>query len=219
MKEVYALGVGHNTPVFIDLAEACGYTVVGLYHYNAERTGQVEHGFEIIGSFEDLFSIGDLSGMSFLLTMGDNDIRAELIRKITKQGGMIPNMIHPTAIVSRFAVLSSVGVYISAYTHIQADTVIDEGSVFLSGVNISHTNHIGKYCFVAGGATVGAYTTVEDYVFIGQAALTISAKVNTIGRHAYIGARALITKNVEPGAVMAGSPAKTIRFLTAGKQK
>ena len=39
-KIIYALGIGHNTPVFIDLAESCGYVVGGLYHYNGDRTGQ-----------------------------------------------------------------------------------------------------------------------------------------------------------------------------------
>lgn len=26
-KEIYILGVGHNTPVYIDLVESCGYTI------------------------------------------------------------------------------------------------------------------------------------------------------------------------------------------------
>lgn len=64
-KEIYALGIGHNTPVFIDLAEACGYSIKGLYHYNSDRTGQLDHGFKIIGSFEDLFSKGNLNDMNF----------------------------------------------------------------------------------------------------------------------------------------------------------
>ena len=64
--QLYALGVGHNTPVFIDLAEQCGYEVIGLYHYNNERTGEIDHGFTILGSFAELFSEGDLSNKSFL---------------------------------------------------------------------------------------------------------------------------------------------------------
>ena len=39
-KEIYILGVGHNTPVYIDLVESCGYTIKGLYHYNEELTGK-----------------------------------------------------------------------------------------------------------------------------------------------------------------------------------
>ncbi len=214
-KVIYALGVGHNTPVLIDLAEACGYKIIGLYHYNNERTGQQDHGFDILGSFEDLYQKGDLRGMSFLLTMGDNTIRTEVCRKLCLLGGNIPTLIHPTAIVSRFASISSVGVYIAPFAYIQADTVIDENTVILSGVNISHSNKIGKSCFIAGGVTVGAYTTIEDYVFIGQGALTISGKVNLIGTHAYIGAGALVTHDIAPFMVAAGFPAKEVKKWSA----
>lgn len=122
----------------------------------------------------------------------------------------MPTLVHPAAVVSRFARVSNVGVYIGAFTHIQADTEIEQGTVVLSGVNISHTNH-GKYCFVAGGATIGAYTVVEDYVFVGQGALSISGKVGRIGCHAYIGAKSLLTKDVGAYSIVMGSPAREIR--------
>lgn len=212
-RTLYALGVGHNTPVFIDIAEQCGYEVIGLYHYNNERTGEIDHGFKILGSFGDLFASNDLSGKRFLLTMGDNEIRARLIEQIISLGGELPTLIHPTAVVSRFAHISDVGVYVGAFTHVQADTEIEQGTVLLSGVNISHTNHIGKYCFVAGGATIGAYTNMENYVFVGQGALSISGKVNRIGTHAYVGARSLLTREVAGYAVVAGCPAKILKYI------
>lgn len=214
VKEIYALGVGHNTPVFIDLAEACGYTIVGLYHYNSERTGEVDHGFNIIGSFDDLFGKDDLCGMNFLLTMGDNKIRSELTDKIISMGGRVPTLIHPMTVISRFAEISPIGVYISPFTYVQADSFIGRNTVLLSHVNISHTTHIGESCFIAGGATIGAYTIVEDYVFVGQGALSISAKVKYIGHHAFIGARSLLSRSVPPNVVVSGSPAKIIRDNT-----
>ncbi len=211
-KEIYALGIGHNTPVFIDLAEACGYTIIGLYHYNSSRTGEIDHGLKILGSFDDLYDKGNLTGMNFLLTMGDNTIRTEVSNKLRQLGGNVPTLIHPTAVISRFSQISSIGVYISAFTYVQADSSIGDNTVLLSHVNISHTTHIGNSCFVAGGSTIGAYTNIKDFVFIGQGALTISAKVPTIGEKAYIGARSLITHEVPAHAVMAGSPAKVIRY-------
>lgn len=212
-KQIYALGVGHNTPVFIDLAEQSGYEVVGLYHYNNERTGETDHGYKIIGSFEDLFSAEDLSNKNFMLTMGDNDLRCDLIKKIIDKGGCVPSIIHPSAVISKFAKISPIGVYVSAFSHIQADTEIGDGTIILSGVNISHTNKIGNFCFIAGGATIGAYTIVEDFVFVGQGALTISGKVKYIKERAYIGARALVTKSIDSKNVIAGQPAKVIRVL------
>lgn len=211
MKEIYALGVGHNTSVFIDLAEACGYTVVGLFHFNDERTREVDHGLEILGSFENLFAKGNLSGMSFLLTMGDNKIRTDISNKIISLGGNVPSLIHPTATISRFAEISPIGVYISPYTYVQADSSIGMNTILLSHVNISHTTHIGNSCFIAGGATIGAYTTMEDFVFVGQGALSISAKTKHIGHHAFIGARSLLTRDVPANVVVAGSPARILR--------
>lgn len=29
-KEISLLGVGHGTPIFMELAETCGYTIAGL---------------------------------------------------------------------------------------------------------------------------------------------------------------------------------------------
>lgn len=211
MKKIYALGVGHNTPVFIDLALDCGYEIVGLYHYNGVRTGEVDHGYKILGSFDDLFSRKSLQGQNFLLTMGDSKIRTELSKKIIDRGGFVPTLIHPTSIISRFAKISDVGVYISAFSFVQADSSVGDNTVVLSHVNISHTTHIGKGCFLAGGSIIGAYTNMEDDVFIGQGALSISGKVATIGHGAYVGARSLLTKNVPPNTVVAGIPAKVIK--------
>lgn len=212
MKKIYALGVGHNTPVFIDLAEACGYSIMGLYHYNEERTGEFDHGFKIIGSFNKLLNARDLTGMNFLLTMGDNSIRTELANKLIALGGNVPTLIHPTAVISRFAQISPIGVYISPFTYVQADSSIGKNTILLSHVNISHSTSIGNSCFIAGGAMVGAYTTVEDFVFIGQGALSISEKVKTIGEGAFIGARTLITKDIPPKAIVKGLPGKVIGY-------
>lgn len=210
-KEIFALGVGHNTPVFLDLAIACGYAIKRLYHFNSQRIGQEDHGCKILGSFDDLFALRDLSGMNFLLTMGDNKIRTDVANRIIKLGGNVPSMVHPTAVISAFAKISSVGVYISPYTYVQADSSIGDNTILLSHVNISHTTHIGNSCFIAGGATIGAYTEMEDFVFIGQGALSISAKAKRIGHHAYIGARSLLTRDVPPCVVVAGSPARILR--------
>lgn len=31
MKDIFILGIGMGTPQFIELAEICGYNIVGLY--------------------------------------------------------------------------------------------------------------------------------------------------------------------------------------------
>ncbi len=211
-KEIYALGVGHNTPVLLDWAMDNGWHVAGLYHYNDTRTGEVDHGFPILGSFNDLFSRNKISAKNFLLTMGDNHIRTELSERILALGGKVPSIVHSSAVISPFATVSDIGVYIGPHSVVQADTTIG-ANVFVSvGVNISHTNKVGKACFFAGGSILGAYTTVKDFVFFGLGAISISGKVNVIESDAYIGARSLLTHDVPAHAVVAGTPAKILKY-------
>ncbi len=211
IKEIYALGVGCNTPVFIDIAEACGYKVIGMYHYNEDKTEKTEYGIKILGSFSDLYKRNDLSKCNFILTMGDNKIRSSVFNTLQSLGANIPTLIHPFSQISRFASIDSQGVIISPFSYIQANSTINANTIILSHVNISHNTKIGKHCFFAGNSTVGAYTKVEDFVFWGQGALSISSKVPIVGTHAYIGARSVITRNVPAFSTVCGSPAKVIK--------
>lgn len=86
MKEIYALGVGHSTPLFIEIAEAAGWHEAGLYHYNDERTGEMDHGFKILGFFDDLYR-QDIQCKYFLPTMGDMNIRHDIISNLSRRGG------------------------------------------------------------------------------------------------------------------------------------
>lgn len=209
MKEIYALGVGHATPVFIELAEACGYKVAGLYHYNDQRTGEIDHGFEILGSFSDLFH-SDVQNKHFVLTMGDMLIKQTVSTKLIEMGGVIPTLIHPSAIVSRFATISDNGVLIGSQCEIHSDSTIAEGCVLWPRVTIEHDCRINKYVFMGPNAYVGAYTELGERVFIGQCSVLISGKAKSIGANALVGAGALVTKPVSAGVIVAGHPARIV---------
>ena len=209
MKEIYALGVGHATPVFIELAEACGYKVVGLYHYNDTRTGELDHGFPILGSFDDLLN-SDIKGRCFVLTMGDMTIRQEVSARIIQLGGITPTLIHPTAIISRFATVSQSGVLICSYSEVHSDSIIEQGCVLWPKVIIGHDCQIHDYIFFGPNAYVSAYTEIERKAFIGQCSVLISDKAKHIGKNTLIGAGSLVTKPISDNSVAAGSPAVVV---------
>ena len=210
MKEIYALGVGHATPVFIELAEACGYTVVGLYHYNSTRTGETDHGLKILGSFDDLFR-SDMRGKNFMLTMGDMSIKQGVSNKLIELGGLVPSLIHPSAIVSRFATISANGVLICSQCEVHSDSTITEGCVLWPRATVEHDCHVSNYVFIGPNAYVGAYTQLGERAFIGQCSVLISDKAKSIGENALIGAGALVTKSVPANTIVAGHPARVIQ--------
>lgn len=210
MKEIFVLGIGGSTPVFIDIAEACDYKIAGLYHYNDERTGENDHGYPILGSFEDLYQ-SDIKGKMFLLSQGDMKIREEVTNKIKQLGGLIPTLVHPTSVISKYAKISNKGVIIGANCIVQADSVIKSNAVLRDMALVCHQTIIGNYCFVGPKALVGAHIEVQDFAFIGQDALLVSGKVGTMGANSLLGAGAVLTKELPANVVAVGNPARVIK--------
>jgi UDP-perosamine 4-acetyltransferase len=210
MKEIYALGVGHSTPLFIEIAEAAGWQVAGLYHYNNERTGEVDHGFEILGSFDDLYH-QDIKGKFFLPTMGDMRIRQDVINKLMERGAFIPTIIHPSAHVSRFATIAEQGAVIGDRVELQSDVIVRNNVIIRSDVTVCHNTTIENDVFIGPKALIGAYITIEEFAFIGQGSILISEKAKHIGKNTLVGAGAMVTKPLPENVVAVGSPAKVIR--------
>lgn len=209
-KSIYILGVGHSTPLTIELAEACGYKVAGLYHYQAGRTGELEYDVPIIGSHEDLFALDSLQGMQFALSMGDNSVRRRLAEKLMAAGGELPNLLHPSALISRSAKLGK-GVCIEAFVVLQPNTEIGSNTIIRHHSVVCHNTRVGAHSFIAAHSVIGAYLELEESVFVGLGAIAISGKVQRIGENSVIGAGAVLTKEVAPADVMAGNPARPIK--------
>jgi len=211
-NEIYILGVGHNTIVYIDLVESCGYKPIGLYHYNDERTGENIHGIPILDSNSNLFRRESLAGLNFEISVGNNKIRTELAKKIREKGGNIPTLIHPSSIVSKYAFIDT-GVIIHANSVIQADASIGMDSVISYNVSVTHNSCIDRGCYLAAGSTIGAYISIQDHVLIGQAANIVSGKLEYIGHDSIVGAGSVVVKNVEPFSIVAGNPAILIKSI------
>lgn len=208
-KEIYILGVGHNTIVYIDLVESCGYKVAGLYNYNDDRIGESIHGVPILDSNTNLFKKDSLNKMNFAISVGNNKIRVALAEQIRSLGGNIPTLIHPTAVVSKYASLAE-GVVIHANSVVQADVIVGHDSVISYNVSVSHTSKIGVACYLAFNSTIGAYVEIHNYVFVGQSAVIVSGKLDYIGDNSIIGAGSVVIQNVEPNTIVIGNPAKVL---------
>ncbi|OLP56991.1 UDP-3-O-(3-hydroxymyristoyl)glucosamine N-acyltransferase [Rhizobium rhizosphaerae] len=89
------------------------------------------------------------------------------------------------------------------------DTVIGTGTRIDNLVQIGHNVVLGRQCIVVAQVGIAGSTTVGDYTRIGgQAALAGHIEV---GRGVQIGAQAGVISDVEPGAVLLGSPAQPKR--------
>lgn len=208
-KEIYILGIGPYSIVIKELAEKCGYKVVGAYHYNDERNGEFYYGVPIISSTPELLK-QDLSGKLFCLSIGDNLIRRDVASKIRQKGGRLPSLIHPSVEISPSASVEE-GVVLKRNVTIQAASVIKSDTIICDNTTVCHHTQINEGCFIAGSSVVGAYTKVRNFVFIGQGVIIASGKVAEIGEKAIIGAGSVVVKDVPDNVTVVGVPAKIIK--------
>lgn len=135
----------------------------------------------------------------------DNRKRAEFISKVLDLGFELINVIHPRACVAGNTRLGH-NVLINANAVIQPFAQIGHGVVVHSMVNIGHDNAIGDYVNLATGATLAGWVQVLEgaYIYI-NAAVFNRCK---IGRHAVVGAGAVVMQDVPDYAVVMGNPAR-----------
>lgn len=209
-KEIYILGVGNNTPVLIDLVEACGYKVGGLYHYDHRRNGEVVFGHVIRGTHEELFHGDSIEGKLYAVSVGDNRIRHDLSQKLRSRGGIVPTLIHPHALVSPYAEIGE-GVIIHAGAILQASCKVGRDTVVSYQVSVAHSSEVKHACFLSTKSTIGAYITLAEYAFVGMGAVLVSGKLERAGVSSVIGAGSVVISDVADSEVVCGNPARKLR--------
>lgn len=115
---------------------------------------------------------------------------------------------------------------ICSHALIEGDVVIGDRVTVKSGVQLWDGLRVGNDVFIGPNATFTndryprskiysksfVQTVIEDGASIGAAAVILPGV--RIGMCAMVGAGAVVTRDVEPGSLVLGNPARHVRFLT-----
>ncbi len=194
---VGAGGVGREA---LDVAEALGVRVEGFL--DDGRAGQVVRGLPVLRPAEAP------TGATYLVAIAAPGPRSRLPESLEARGLTAATLVHPRAGVG-------------------PETVIGPGGLVMHGAYVSSSARFGAHVQVHYNATVGHDAVLDDCVSVypgarvsgavhlGEGATVGSGAVVlqglTIGNGAFVGAGAVVTRDVPPGLVVVGSPARELR--------
>lgn len=210
MEEVYIIGAGTYGEAMYELAEDCGYKVIGYLDEDNQKINTYVMGVKVVGKFSD-YTDEEIREKNFIVAIGNNKIRCDIMTRINNANGVTPTLIHPTVQVSKSAKIGK-GVYIQAGAVIWTKAEIGDFVIVSPNTVIAHHTKIHKACLISTLCAVGANIEIGEYSFFGIGSIVITG-VKKIGKNVYLGAGTTVIKDADDNVLLVGSPAKKLRDL------
>jgi len=151
----------------------------------------------------------DVDSESYLLAIGDNHLRRRLYEMLLNNNRNVIGTVHNSAVLG-YDVQIDKSVSVGPGVIVGPAVVVGINTVINSGAIIEHESVIGHHCHIAPGTKIAGRVQVGNDSFIGIGAVVIENI--KIGRNVTVGAGAVVISDIPSGAVVAGVPAKIIRF-------
>lgn len=203
-KNLILIGGGGHCKSVIEVAESCGYTILGILEQPSELGKEIS-GYKVIGCDDDMAQWVDKA--QFIVTVGsikDPSLRKRLHDKVRDVGGKLATLIASTAYVSKRATVGE-GSVVMHFAMVNADAKIGTGCIINTHSNIEHDAIVGDYCHISTGAMVNGGCVVGNDVFLGSQ--SVMANGTSICDGCVVGAGSLVRKSFRVKGIYSGNPA------------
>src|SRR5690554_1685981 len=203
------IGAGTYGQVYKEYLQS-EYEVKAFYDDDTTLHGKIIEDVKVKGSIKDAIENENSSDTSVFVPIGNNPVRVKILQEFEYRGFEIPSFIHESTIIHSSTKIGK-AVYILPGSKVMPLSVIGDYTMVSMGVNIAHHTIIESGCFFSQGSNIGASILIKNLAYIGISA-TLMTGVKLIGSDSLIGAGAVVVKDIPDKAIVAGVPAKIIRY-------
>lgn len=211
-RSVVVIGAGGHGREVLDVIEALvaagdGYRVVGFIDDAPRHRDRIDaRGVALLGGFEDR----RVEGSCFVVGVGSAAGRRALVARAEGRGLVPLSLCHPSAVRGS---VNTEGDGLIVFPLVSYTTNITFGRhVHLNrNATIGHDCVVGDFVTVNPGAQISGEVRLGNDVTIGTGASIIQGV--EIGAGTTVGAGSVVTRDLPPGVVAIGAPARPVRAL------
>lgn len=204
------VGAGGLAIQNIDLLEESGLLEKAVFFSNAPAKGHTKfmNRFPLISDMNDVAKYFLEKDTRFIVLVGGPENRSRLHKEFSDAGGEATLLVSPKATIGRFDTSIGEGSVIMNQSVVESSVSLGRSVLVNIGALLTHETVIGNFCEIGPGAKLCGRVSLGEKVFVGAGAILLPGVV--VGDGAVIGAGAVVTKDIDPGVKVAGSPAKPI---------
>lgn len=203
MKRLAILGASGHGKVVADCAELCGWESVSFFD-DAWPAKQSNGAWPVDGDTRSLLArLSEFDGV--LVAIGNSWVREAKLQILFEEGATLPTLIHPSAVVSHYAVVGA-GSVLFAGAVVNVDCQIGWGGIINTGATIDHDCVLGNAVHVSPGAHLAGGVIVGDRSWVGIGSSV--RQLVRIGCDVMVGAGAAVVSDISDACVVTGVPAR-----------
>jgi len=204
-RQLVIVGAGDHGRVVLELLRAAGDPPVGFVEPEpAGALARTVDGIDVIGDLRTNVSWATPE-MRFVVALGDNPARREAYERCLSLGLVPAGAIHPRATLLAGAEVEP-GAMVCAGAVIGVAARVGPNAIVNTGATVDHDARVGPHAQVGPGAHLAGRVTVEAGGYVGIGAAVREGR--TIGAWAFVAGGAMVIDDVDPGARVAGVPAR-----------
>lgn len=202
-KDIIIIGAGGHASVVIDTIKSVNNEQHTWNILGCLEDGNIKKCLEIpvIGKVDD-FKNHDLDKTYFFIAIGNNEIRANIYKKMNNC--KFPTLCHPNSTIGS-NVNIGLGSLLMSNTIINANTIIGEHCIINTGAIVEHDCKISNFVHISPGTTLCGNVSVGESSHIGAGSVIIPNK--NIVENIIIGAGSVIIRDCIEVGTYVGNPA------------